>query len=241
MLPAVVQPSGMDTRASFPVTPLTKVSRLPARASYDRADAYAILDEGLVAVVGFVDGEQPFVIPMAYARLGDALVLHAASTSRFQRVLASGARLCVAVTLLDGIVLARSAFHHSMNYRSVVVLGSAAEVTSEAEKLAALSSLVEHALPGRSGACRPPSALELKATRVFAVPLVEVSVKRRAGGPLDDAEDLDSPYWAGVIPFAPRSGTPEPDPAHPPRGRQPSGLANYDRATFTGALQEKPR
>jgi len=241
MLPVVVHPPGMDSRASFPVTPLTKVSRLPARASYDRADAYAILDEGLVAAVGFVDGEQPFVIPMAYARLGDALVLHAASTSRFQRVLASGARLCVTVMLVDGIVLARSAFHHSMNYRSVVVLGSAAELTAEPEKLAALGSLLEHALPGRSAACRPPSAVELKATRVFALPLVEVSVKRRAGGPLDDAEDLDSPYWAGVLPFTTRPGIPEPDPAHPPRGREPGGLASYDRATFTRAQQEKPR
>jgi uncharacterized protein len=223
----------METRAPFPITPLTKVSRLPARASYDGAVAYAILDEALVAAVGFVDGEQPFVIPMAYARHGDALVLHAASASRFQRVLASGVRLCVTITLVDGIVLARSAFHHSMNYRSVVVLGSPTELTNEPDKLAALASLVDHALPGRSTACRPPSAIELKATRVFALPLVEVSVKRRTGGPLDDAEDLESSCWAGVIPFAPRAGTPEPDAAHPPRGPEPSGLAIYDRATFT--------
>jgi nitroimidazol reductase NimA-like FMN-containing flavoprotein (pyridoxamine 5'-phosphate oxidase superfamily) len=219
----------MEAGSSFAVTPRSQVRRSPARASYDRAAAYAILDEALVASVGFSEEGNPFVIPMVYARLDDALVLHAASKSRFAMQLAAGAPLCVTVTLVDGLVLARSAMHHSMNYRSVVAFGRVDELTDEAEKLRALARLVDHVLAGRSLACRPPNALELKATRVFALALDEVSVKRRSGGPLDDAEDLALPYWAGVVPLAARAGVPVPDGAHAPLGPEPPELRPYER------------
>ncbi len=225
----------MAAAASFALTPETKVHRKPARASYDRAVAHAILDEALVATVAFSENGQTFAIPMVYARLGERMVLHAAASSRFARVLASGTPLCVTVTLLDGLVLARSAMHHSVNYRSVVVLGVATELERPEEKLAALTRLVEHVLPGRSAACRPPNALELKATRVFALPVEAVSVKRRSGGPLDDAEDLTLPYWAGVVPLARGETAPIPDAAHPPLGAEPAGLRAYDRAKIAAA------
>ncbi len=220
----------MEARSSFAVTPRSQVHRRPARASYDRAQAYAILDEALIASVGFAEGDQPFVLPMVFARLDDQLVLHAASKSRFASRLAAGAELCVTVTLVDGIVLARSAMHHSMNYRSVVAFGRAVELGEEGEKLRALTHLVDHVLAGRSLACRPPNAVELKATRVFALPLEEVSVKQRYGGPLDDAEDLALPYWAGVVPLAQRAGLPLPDTEHVPLGVEPPGLRAYERA-----------
>src|SRR5688500_1420597 len=158
VLPVWEQDRGMESSSTFPVTPQTRVHRQPARASYDREVAHAILDEALVAAVGFVDREQPFVIPMAFARQGERLLLHAATSSRFHRVLGSGAPICVTVTLLDGLVLARSAMHHSINYRSVVVLGCAEEISEEVAKLAALARLVDHVLPGRSSATRPPNA-----------------------------------------------------------------------------------
>lgn len=220
---------GVESRSTFSVTPATRVHRQPVRASYDRELAYAILDEALVVSVGFVEGNQPFVIPMAFARAGDRLILHAASSSRFCGLLASGACLCVTATLLDGVVLARSAMHHSLNYRSVVVLGAAEELTEPEAKLAALARLVEHVVAGRSTACRPPNALELKATRVFALPLEEASIKRRSGGPLDDAEDLALPFWAGVIPLEQRGGAPVPDAAHPPLAPEPPKLSDYRR------------
>jgi nitroimidazol reductase NimA-like FMN-containing flavoprotein (pyridoxamine 5'-phosphate oxidase superfamily) len=220
---------------SFVITPQTKVQRRPARASYDRAVAHAILDEGLVATVAFSDSERTFALPMVYARLGEQLVLHAASSGRFARVLAAGTSLCVTVTLLDGLVLARSAMHHSANYRSVVVLGVAVELMERDEKLAALARLLEHVLPGRSAACRPPNAVELKATRVFGLPLEAVSVKRRSGGPLDDAEDLALPYWAGVVPLGHGEDTPIPDAAHAPLGAEPAGLRGYDRGAIARA------
>ncbi len=219
----------MPSPSTFAVTAETRVHRRPGRASYDRALAHAILDEALVAAVGFIDHDQPFVIPMAFARDGERLLLHAASSSRFHRVLGSGAPICVTVTLLDGLVLARSAMHHSLNYRSVVVLGRAEEVTGEQDKLAALARLVEHVLRGRSSESRPPNAVELKATRVFALPLAAVSVKSRSGGPLDDAEDLALPYWAGVVPLEQSALAPIPDPTHVPHGAEPPGIRNYRR------------
>jgi nitroimidazol reductase NimA-like FMN-containing flavoprotein (pyridoxamine 5'-phosphate oxidase superfamily) len=219
----------MDRPAAFPVTPQTKVQRLPQRASYDRALAYGILDEALYASVGFIADRAPCIIPMAFARAGDQLVLHGASTSRLQVMLAQAERICVSVTLVDGVVLARSAFHHSLNYRSVVVFGRASELTAEADKRAALAAIVEQVLPGRSGEARPPSALELRATRVFALPIEEASVKCRAGGPLDDAEDLELPYWAGVIPLTLTAGAPLSDPLHTPRAPLPSGALTYAR------------
>jgi len=223
----------MEARSTFRVTSRTEVHRRPARASYDRAVAYTIFDEALVAHVAFTEDGEPFVLPMMFARLDDQLVLHAASKSRFATHLASGAPVCVSVTLLDGLVLARSAMHHSANYRCAVAFGRAVELTEDADKLVALARLVDHVLTGRSLACRPPNALELKATRVFALPLEEVSVKRRTGGPLDDAEDLALPYWAGVVPLALRAGAAVPDLTQAPCAEEPGGLRGYERRTAT--------
>ncbi|HEV8551434.1 MAG TPA: pyridoxamine 5'-phosphate oxidase family protein [Polyangiaceae bacterium] len=219
----------MDSRASFAKTPNTQVRRRPDRASYDRETAYAILDEALYASVGFVAQGGPCVIPMAFARLGDRLVLHGASTSRLQSVLGSEAAVCVGVTLVDGIVLSRSAMHHSLNYRSVVVFGHAVELATEAEKQEALAAIVDHVLPGRSAETRPPNALELRATRVFTVPLEHVSVKRRAGGPVEDPEDLALAYWGGVIPLSLDAHPPVPDLEHTPLVPPPPFALTYDR------------
>lgn len=220
----------MEEPSTFSISPRTEVRQRPARACYDRAAAYAILDEALVATVGFVDDGQPFVIPMAFARHGDRLLLHGSSKSRLQRLLAQAAPICVTVTLVDGVVLARSAMHHSLNYRSVVALGHASEVVHEADKRRALDRLVDHVLAGRSQATRPPNPSELKATRVFALPLEEVSVKVRAGGPVDDAEDLELSYWAGVIPLALRAAAPIPDPQNAPKAVLPSAVGSYRRS-----------
>jgi nitroimidazol reductase NimA-like FMN-containing flavoprotein (pyridoxamine 5'-phosphate oxidase superfamily) len=219
----------MESRAAFPVTAATAIHRRPDRASYDRAVAYSILDEALYASVGFITDGAPCVIPMAFARFGDRLVLHGASKSRLQAMLAESARLCVTVTLVDGVVLARSAMHHSLNYRSVVVFGRAEELTDEVDKRGALAAMLEHVLRGRSAETRPPNALELRATRVFALPLEEASVKLREGGPLDDEEDLGLPYWAGVIPLTLTAGSPVSDPTHAPRVAVPKEGLTYTR------------
>lgn len=195
-----------------PRTTRTTVRRLPERARYDREAIDAILDEGLVCHVGFVDGGQPFVVPSAYARMGDRLLVHGSAASRMLRALATGAPACVTVTLLDGLVLARSGFHHSMNYRSVVVVGSAAEITDPAEKRRALDAIVEHIVPGRLSAVRPPSELELRATRVVALALDEASAKVRSGPPKDDEADYALACWAGEIPLRLAAGEPVADP-----------------------------
>ncbi len=190
----------------------TEVRRVPQRAAYDRATIEAILDEGLVCHVGIsVDG-QPYVIPMNYGRAGDRLYLHGSQASRLLRSVGSGVPVCVTVTLLDGLVLARSAYHHSMNYRSVVILGNAAEVTDPAERLAALEAISEHVLRGRWREVRPPSDKELKATMVLRLPIAEASAKARTGPPLDDEEDYRLPCWAGVIPLRLTPEAPVPDP-----------------------------
>jgi nitroimidazol reductase NimA-like FMN-containing flavoprotein (pyridoxamine 5'-phosphate oxidase superfamily) len=220
---------GMEPSSTYPVTSKTKIRRIPARGSYDRGLAHAILDEALVASVAFVEEGQPYCIPMALGREGERLFLHAASSSRFAMVLASGNPICVSVTLLDGLVLARSAMHHSLNYRSLVVVGSPIELTDEAEKRAALARLIEHVVRGRSRQTREPNAIELRATRVFALELREVSVKTRQGGPIDDPEDLELPYWAGVVPLSMRAGVPEPDATNIPVTPLPPGLCDYDR------------
>jgi len=182
-------------------TARTTVRRLPERARYDRATVEAILDEGLVCHVGFVDGGQPFVIPSAYARAGDHLVVHGSAASRMMTALCAGAPACATVTLLDGLVLARSGFHHSMNFRSVVVVGTATEVTDPAEKRRALDAIVEHVAPGRVASVRPPSENELRATRVASLPLEESSAKVRTGPPKDDEADYALPVWAGELPL----------------------------------------
>jgi nitroimidazol reductase NimA-like FMN-containing flavoprotein (pyridoxamine 5'-phosphate oxidase superfamily) len=182
-------------------TPRTTVRRLPDRARYDRDTLESILDEGLVCHVGVVDGGQPFVVPSAYARRGDRLVIHGSAASRMIRALAAGAPACVTVTLLDGLVLARSGFHHSMNYRSVVVLGAATEITDPEEKRRALDAIVEHVVPGRLSSVRSPSEVEMRATRVVELPLDEASAKVRTGPPKDDEADYALGIWAGELPL----------------------------------------
>lgn len=182
-------------------TERTKIRRLPKRGSFERASVYKILDEGFVCHVGFTIDEQPFVIPTGYARVGDNLIVHGSSASRMMRALGWENEICVTVTLIDGLVLARSAFHHSMNYRSVVIFGKAKLITVEQEKLEALKALTEHLVPNRWREIRPPNELELKATTVLSLPIEEASAKIRMGNPVDDEKDYDLDVWAGVIPL----------------------------------------
>ena len=189
----------------------TQVKRLPKRASYDQAQIHAILDEGFLCHVGFVLDGQPFVIPTGYARSGEQLYIHGSAASRMLRSLAQGIDVCVTVTLLDGLVLARSAFHHSMNYRSVVVLGKAQIVTDPEEKWAALRCFTNHVVAGRWEQVRQPAEQEMKATTVLVLPLNEVSAKIRTGPPLDDEEDYSLQVWAGVVPVKPHFGEPVAD------------------------------
>lgn len=219
----------MSGNSSFIPTPRTLVRRIPARASYDRALAYAILDEALYCSVGFVVDAQPMVIPMAFARWDDRLILHGARASRLLRAAAAGVPLCATVTLLDGLVFARSAFHHSMNYRSVVILGCASELVELEEKRAAARRLVEHVQKGRADVTRPPNDHELNATRLLALPIDEASIKLRTGGPRDDEEDLELECWAGHLPLTLSAGAPIPDALHPPRAPVPAALLHYRR------------
>jgi uncharacterized protein len=190
----------------------TRVRRLPARGAYDRATIDAILDEGLVAHLGFAADGVPYVIPTLHARDGDVVYVHGSSASRALRALQAGAPACLTVTLLDGLVLARSAFHHSVNYRSVVVLGRPRLVEGDAERLAALEAFTERLVPGRWAEVRRPSRQELKATKILALALDEASAKVRTGPPGDDEEDLALDCWAGVVPLAQVAGPPEPAP-----------------------------
>ncbi len=191
----------------------------------------AILDEGLVASVGIVADGRPVVIPMAYARHGDHVLLHGAQASRLLAAGAGGTPLCVTVTLLDGLVLARSAFHHSLNYRSVVLFGAARELTDPAEKARAMEALLEHLLPGRFEQVRPPSDKELAATRVLAVGIDAASAKVRSGGPLDDEADGTWPCWAGDVPLVLAAQVPRPTTQGLPPGPPPPPIAAYDVAT----------
>jgi uncharacterized protein len=210
-------------------TARTQVRRLPQRAVYDREVIHAILDEGFICHVGFAVDGQPYVIPTGYGRAGDTLYLHGSTASRMLRNLADGVRLCVTVTLLDGLVLARSAYHHSMNYRSVVVLGTAVEVTGEDARLEALERISEHIIRGRWTDIRPPNPLELKATRVLRLPIEEASAKVRTGPPVDDEEDYDLAYWAGVLPMRLEIGTPIADPRLRSDVGVPAAVAGYRR------------
>ena len=191
-------------------SPRTRVHRLPERAAYDAATIAAVLDAGVVAHLGFVVDGQPYVIPTLHARVGDAVYVHGSGASRAIRTLGKGAPACLTVTHLDGIVLARSAFHHSVNYRSVVVLGQAVPVTGVDEKLRALEALVERVAPGRWAEVRAPNDRELKATAVLRFGLGEASVKLRTGGSIDDEADLGLPAWAGVLPLHLAAGALEP-------------------------------
>ncbi|HMO79648.1 MAG TPA: pyridoxamine 5'-phosphate oxidase family protein [Pyrinomonadaceae bacterium] len=192
-------------------TDRTRVKRLPARGAYDRETIFAILDEGFICHVGFVIEGQPYVIPTGYARIGEDLYIHGSSASRMLKNLSKGVDICVTVTLLDGLVLARSAFHHSMNYRSVVILGKAALVEDEQEKYTALEAFTEHIIPGRWPEIRWPNELEMKATSVLKLPIDEASAKIRTGDPKDDEEDYAMNVWAGVLPLSQVPGPPIPD------------------------------
>jgi hypothetical protein len=188
------------------------VRRLGDRGRYDRATVHRILDEGLVCHVGFVADGQPFVVPMGFGRDGERLILHGSVASRLLGRLTDGVPVCVTVTHVDGLVFARSGFHSSMNYRSVMVLGTARELADPEEKARALDALIEHLAPGRSRETRPMSAKELAATRVLELPLAEVSAKVRTGPPHDPDQDLELPIWAGVVPLTTVPGAPEPAP-----------------------------
>ena len=195
-----------------PPSERTRVRREPERGAYDRAAIDAILDEGLICHLGFVHEEQPYVIPTLYGRVGDELYVHGSSASRMLRTLGGGVDACLTVTLVDGIVLARSIFNHSINYRSVVVLGRATAVAEPEEKLRALETFSDRLLPGRWADVRPPTATELKATAILRMGLDEASAKMRSGPPKDDEADLGWPVWAGVIPLSLAVGEPVPDP-----------------------------
>ncbi len=193
---------------TIPPTERTRVVREAQRGAYDRETVYKILDEGFVCHVGFAVDDQPYVIPTLFARVGEAIYFHGSAASRMLRNLSDGISVCITVTLTDGLVLARSVFNHSMNYRSVVALGKASLVDSPEEKLEALRAFTERILPGRWNDARQPNEKELKATSILRLPLTEASAKIRTGPPLDDAADCALPVWGGVIPLRLTAGTP---------------------------------
>jgi uncharacterized protein len=221
-LPSRAETPAPGGRAGAPETPLgqaqpasdrVRLRRKRERGSYDRAVVDAILDEALIAHLGIAgDDGQPLVIPTLHARCGDLVYLHGSAAGRTLRALSGGAPVCLTVSLLDGLVLARSAMHHSANYRSVMLLGHARSVEDRAEKLAAFEAIVEHIVPGRWRDVRPPTDNELKATAVLAIPIDEASAKVRIGQPIDDEEDYSLPAWAGVIPLFTKALAPKPDP-----------------------------
>jgi uncharacterized protein len=207
----------------------SKLRRIPKRGSQERELIYSILDEALVAHVGFVTDNQPFVIPMAYGRKGDRLYLHGSPVSRLIKTLEQGIDVCFTVTILDGLVIARSLFHHSMNYRSVVLFGKATLVISEEEKMQTLKAFTEHIISGRWQNARIPNDQELKGTTVLSLPIEEGSAKVRTGQPLDDPEDYSLPIWAGELPLKLTPGIPIADPHLAPEIQIPNNLVNYSR------------
>ena len=213
----------------FTKTARTTLKRLPQRGAFDRESINQILDEGFICHVGFAVDGQPFVIPTGYARAGDRLFIHGSQASRMLRTLGQGIEVCLTVTLIDGLVLARSAFHHSMNYRSVVVFGRATVVDEREEKLAALRALSEHMIPGRWDDVREPNERELQLTTVLSLPLDEASAKVRTGPPLDDEEDYEMSVWAGVIPLRLVANAPIPDPRLPAEIEPPPYALDYSR------------
>jgi hypothetical protein len=210
-------------------TPRTRLVREPDRAVYDREAAYQILDEGFLCHVGFVIDDQPFVIPTSYGRKDDSLYIHGSAASRMLRQMKESVPVCITVTLLDGLVLARSIFNHSMNYRSVVVLGKATLVEDPSEKLEALRLLSEHIIPGRWADSRQPNEKELKATSVLRLPIEEFSAKVRQGPAVDDEEDYSFPTWAGVVPLEMTVGEPIDDARLIPRQSVPEYARKYNR------------
>jgi nitroimidazol reductase NimA-like FMN-containing flavoprotein (pyridoxamine 5'-phosphate oxidase superfamily) len=229
ILPAVSSPATSRRRTAAP-SERVRVRRLHEKASYDRDAVKAILDEALVAHVGFAHEGQPFVIPTLHARLGDEVYVHGSSASRTLRALGGALPVCLTVTLLDGLVFARSVFEMSANYRSVVVLGEARPVTDPAEKLAALEAFSDQVLPGRWAEARKPTRQEIKATAILALSLDEASAKISAGGPDDgESEDAELPVWAGHVPLRLVAGEPVPCPHLRPGIPVPDEVANYSR------------
>jgi nitroimidazol reductase NimA-like FMN-containing flavoprotein (pyridoxamine 5'-phosphate oxidase superfamily) len=208
-------------------TDRTRVRRVPQRGAYERETIEAILDETLISHVGFVHEGQPVVIPTLHARLGDRLYLHGSAASRMLRTLQKGVPVCVTATLVDGLVLARSAFHHSVNYRSVVVFGTATIVEPGDETVNVLELFTEKLVPGRWADVRPPTRQELKGTKVLSLPLDEASAKVRTGPPIDEDEDYDLPVWAGVLPLSTTVAEPEPDPRLDPAIETPGYVAAW--------------
>lgn len=213
----------------FPQTDRTTLKRLPKRGVYDRQLVYGILDEGFICHVGFAVEGQPFVIPTGYARVDEQLFIHGSQVSRMLRTLSTGIDVCVTVTLVDGLVLARSAFHHSINYRSVLMFGRATIVAEREAKLAALLAFSEQVVPERWNDVREPTEQELKATTVLSLPLVEVSAKVRTGPPIDDEEDYALNVWAGVLPLRIAAGAPINDPRLPESIEPPLYTLKYSR------------
>jgi uncharacterized protein len=215
--------------SNFTPTERTRIRRKPERGSYDRELIHSILDEAFVCHVAFIVDGLPFLVPTNYVRVGDKLFLHGSTASRLMKTLASGAPFCLSVTLLDGIVCAPSATGHSVNYRSVIVMGKAELVEGETAKLAAMRDFVEYVIRGRWATVRPPTEQELKGTMVLAVPLVEVSAKVRTGFAVNDDEDYATPTWTGVIPMKWSSQEPVPDPRGNPRTPAPANILRYSR------------
>jgi len=215
--------------SNFTPTERTKVRRKPDRGRYDHKLIYSILDEAFVCHVGFIADGQPFVVPTNYVRVGDKLFLHGSKASRLMKTLASGAPFCLSVTLLDGIVFAPSATGHSVNYRSVVVIGKAEPIDDPQAKLAAMRDFVEYVIRGRWASVRPPSEQELRGTMVLAVPLKEVSAKVRTGPAVDGDENYATSVWTGVLPFRWTPGTPVPDPRGNSSIPVPENILHYSR------------
>lgn len=207
----------------------TKLKRLPKRGNFERETIYQILDEAIVCHVGFAVNDQPFVIPTSFARIDDHLMIHGSAASRMMRSLSEEIDVCVTVTLIDGLVLARSAFHHSINYRSVVVFGKAKIISDEQEKYDALKAFTEHIVPDRWSEIRPPTKNELKGTTVLSLPLTEASAKIRTGNPVDDDEDYELDVWAGVLPIDLAAGKPINDERLRDGIAVPPNVLNYSR------------
>jgi nitroimidazol reductase NimA-like FMN-containing flavoprotein (pyridoxamine 5'-phosphate oxidase superfamily) len=228
----VPSPESMATMTgpAFTPTPQTTFNRRPERGTYERAAAERILDEAFVAHVGFVDGGQPIVIPMVFGRDGDRLLLHGSVISRLLRSLEAGVPVCVTVTLVDGIVLAHSQFHHSANYRSVVIIGTARRLRGPDEQRHALSCVVNHVVPGRAGEVRPPNDAELRQTMVLEVAIETASVKTRSGGPVAPSdEDQALSVWAGVLPLTVEPGAPVADDSSSPAADPPASVSPWTR------------
>jgi nitroimidazol reductase NimA-like FMN-containing flavoprotein (pyridoxamine 5'-phosphate oxidase superfamily) len=216
----------------FTKTEKNRIKRLPKRGEYDRETIYRILDEALICHVGFVEDRQPYVIPINFARLGNKIVLHGAKASRLLKHITAGHPVCVEATIVDGLVLARSVFHHSVNYRSAVLFGTGCAIQDEREKLAALEAIAEHLIPGRWQETRPPNQKEMNATSVVSIRIEEASAKVRMGPPVDDEEDYALPVWAGILPLQAAPSNPIRDERLPEDIPLPGYIAGYSRKGY---------